>query len=156
MLTRPFELLLTLADVWSLAVTYVINKQDKYTPHHSDISGVIRYFSLHSLERDSQSAEGWLKQRPNAFPQFNRDSFSKQHSCEAKGIVCYEGLVPPPRRCIQLNWIQLTTQRNHSYSIQSAVFSRQKLEACLLFRVSTSCRGKGCLSFVISSSSLCN
>jgi hypothetical protein len=53
MFTRPFWLTSTLADVWSLAVTYIINTQDKYTLCHSDISGVIRYFSLHSLERYS-------------------------------------------------------------------------------------------------------
>lgn len=39
----------TLAGVWSSAVTYIINKQDKYALCHSDINGVIRYFSLHSF-----------------------------------------------------------------------------------------------------------
>lgn len=57
MFTRPFWLRLTFADVWFLAVTYIINKQDKYTPRHSDISGVIRYFSSRSSERQSQSAK---------------------------------------------------------------------------------------------------
>lgn len=52
MCARSFWLMSTLADVWSLAVTYIINKQDKYTLCHSDISGVIRYFSLHSFLRE--------------------------------------------------------------------------------------------------------
>ena len=52
MLARPFWLMSTLTDVWSLAVTYVINKRDKYMFCHSDRSSVIKYFSVHSFLRE--------------------------------------------------------------------------------------------------------